>query len=83
MVALTTEQVRGYWPADDLHVGEWIDVDLCQPEEYAALAEDAVLALGKDFLVEHENLIAALKPSIHGSWPLKDLAYVRDFALRL
>ncbi len=85
VVALTTEQVRDYWPADDLGIGEWINVDLCKPEEYESLAEDVVLALGRDFREEHKDLIAAVKPFIHAHapWKIKELMVVRDLALRL
>jgi hypothetical protein len=83
VVALSTEQARDYWPTDDQGVGEWIPIDLIPPDDWESLAEDVVLALGKDIRAEHQALIAAFKPKMRNPWKLKELVPVKDFALHV
>jgi hypothetical protein len=82
VVALTTDQVGAYWPAHDRHVGEWIDVDLCQPDQWVPLAEDVVLALGKEFREEYLAVFKAMAPLIHVDvpWKLGKLQFVQKIA---
>lgn len=82
VVALTTEQARDYWPADDLHAGERIDVDLCRPDQWEALAEDVVLALGKEFREEYSTVIRSMASLIHVDvpWKLTKLQFVQKLA---
>jgi hypothetical protein len=82
VVAVRTGQ-DGYWPADDRNIDEWIDIVPCRAEEYGDLAEDVVLALGRDFRAEHRIFINALKPAIHAEWKLQDLRMVKEFTLQL
>ena len=82
VVALTTDQVGNYWPAHDLHVGEWIDVDLCRPDQWEALAEDVVLALGKEYRPEYPLIFQAMATLIHVDvpWKLTKLKWVQEIA---
>jgi CHAT domain len=79
VVALETGEVGRYWPSSDRNVGEWIDVDLCEPDEFTPLAEDVVLALGQEFLDEYLPLVETIK-RLHFAdvrWKLGELDRVR------
>ena len=79
IVALETSEVGKYWPSSDRHVGEWIDVDLCEPNQWVPLAEDVVLALDKELregdLAFFEEMRSRL--NIDALWKLGELEMVR------
>jgi hypothetical protein len=82
IVALTTDQVGSYWPAHDRHLGEWIDVDLCKPDQWMPLAEDVVLALGKELREEYVPMFKLMVPILHVDvpWKLTRLKHVQQLA---
>jgi hypothetical protein len=86
IVALKTDEVGTYWPADDdRYVGEWIDIGLSDPADYESLAEDVVLALGADYRQTHEDLIRAMKPfmPVKIPWKLKELDLLQDVVRKM
>lgn len=80
VVALETGEVGKYWPSSDQHVGEWIDVDLCQPSQWVPLAEDFVLALGKELLDDDITFFESVRfrLQVDVPWKLVKLEKVRQ-----
>ncbi|HEX5994944.1 MAG TPA: CHAT domain-containing protein [Jiangellales bacterium] len=76
ILALSKEQERDYWPVGEGRAGEWIEVNLIDPDHYEALAEDMILALGIDFGPIQENIIKALKHTVTEPWRLEILKWV-------
>jgi CHAT domain-containing protein/AAA ATPase-like protein len=82
VVALTNDSQDSYWPSDERNAGEWIKVELCQPNQWVPLAEDFVLALGKEFEEKDAQLIKlmAVAPNVAADapWKLVKLELVRQ-----
>jgi hypothetical protein len=80
VLVMSTEQRRDHWPADVGDAGMEIEVQTIAPDHWEPLAEDFVLAMGKEMVPRHEQLIAALKDYINANWKptqFKDLDVVR------
>ena len=60
LLVLSNENKRDYWPAEST-VGRELRVDAISVDDYAAWAEDVLLALGLELDHDHEALIALAK----------------------
>jgi hypothetical protein len=75
LVVLSNDHKRDYWPSEST-IGRELRVDACSSENYAAWAEDIILALGVDFTEEHEMLINIVKSRVGPVFKPADLGLV-------
>ena len=67
VVVMTNEQHATHWP--ERGGGTRVDLDRIEAEEFAALAEDVVLAVGRSIALPHVKLIEALGAGVAtGKW---------------
>jgi hypothetical protein len=78
IVVLSTEQQSKYWPSEAETVGRKVEVKLFDLEEYAAVAEEFIVALGKYDDSRSEGLITQLTDWAHPPVKPVELLTIRD-----